>query len=85
MKRYKEIAVWLSWVILALAFVLASDDSWRPVGVPAVFGLGALLYGLGMIREGKRGRRPSFLVQLLLTMLMCVAMILSLLGLGGRP
>lgn len=83
MERYRTISIWLSLVILALAFVIGSDKSWYPVGVPLVFLVGFLMYLLGGIREWKRGKTTAFLIEALLAVIALAAAVQSLFRLGG--
>ena len=82
-ERYRPLSIWLSLLIISLAFVIGSDESSRWISIPAAFGLGALLYLLGGIREWSRGRVPAVLMELFLSALMLSGALLSFLYLGG--
>lgn len=77
------LSIWLSLIILSLAFVIGSDKPSRRICVPAVFLVGALMYLLGMIREWSRGRIPAVLIELLLAVCMAAGAVLSYFRLGG--
>lgn len=83
MGRYRTISIWLSLVILALAFVIGSDEAWHAIGVPAVFSVGFIMYLAGSIREWKLGKMTACLVDALLAVWALVAAFLSVLRLGG--
>lgn len=82
-EKYRMLSIWLSLLIITLAFVIGSDEKSRWLGIPAVFGLGALLYLLGGVREWARGRIPAVLAELLLAAFMLAGAILSFLYPGG--
>lgn len=83
LKKYRIISVWLSLAVLTLAFVVGSDKEWRAVSMTLAFLAGFFLYGLGSIREWGLGRRVGSMVEIFLASCMLIALILSLLCLGG--
>jgi len=83
LEKYRVLSIWMSLLILALAFVVGSDDEWRPVCAVLAFLIGGLMYGLGGIREWTRGHRISSMVETFLAVCMWIALVLSLLRLGG--
>ena len=82
-EKYKVISIWLSLAVLALAFYIGSDAECRAVCVPAAFLLGAMLYGLGGVREWYLNHLLGCLIDLILTLIMLAGLILSLLMAGG--
>lgn len=82
-EKYRVISIWLSLIVLALAFVIGSNDERRAVCVFLVFAAGTLLYSVGAMREWAMNRMPACLVEGLLAVCMLTASILSLLRLGG--
>lgn len=82
-KRYRQLTICLSLLVLALAFVTGSDRSARAVCVTGAFFAGTLLYLLGSIREWMRSRVTAALIEALLAVCMLTGGILSLLRLGG--
>lgn len=82
-KNYRLLSIWLSLLVLALAFVTGSDRPARAVCVTAAFFAGTLLYVLGSIREWMRNRVTAALIEMLLAVCMLTGGILSLLRLGG--
>lgn len=83
LKKYRVISICLSLAILTLAFVVGSDREWRAVCMTLAFFIGALLYGLGGVREWMLDRRFGSMVEIFLAVCMLIAMVLSLLYLGG--
>lgn len=83
MEKYRTISIWLSLVILALAFVIGSDKEWHSAGVPVVFTVGFVMYLTGSIREWKLGRMTACLIEALFAVWALVAAFLSVLRLGG--
>lgn len=77
------ITIWLSLLILCLAFVISSDQTGRILGVPVMFGGGTLLYLVGGARAWMRKQTTIVLVEFLLAVCMLTGGILSLLRLGG--
>lgn len=82
-KNYRQFSIWLSLLILTLAFVTGSDRSGRAVFAAAAFFAGMLLYLLGSIREWMRNHMTAALVEALLAVCMLTGGFLSLLRLGG--
>ena len=82
-KNYRLFSIWLSLLILTLAFVTGSDRPVRAVCVTAAFFAGTLLYLLGGIREWMRNRVTAALIEMLLAVCMLTGGLLSLLRLGG--
>lgn len=82
-EKYRVISIWLSLIVLALAFVIGSDDENRAVCVFLVFVVGTLLYSVGAAREWMLNRMTACLVEALLAVCMLTSAILSLLRLGG--
>lgn len=83
LKKYRIISIWMSLLILTLAFVAGSDQEWRPVSLTLAFLTGTFLYGLGGIREWMLDRRVSSMVEMALAFCMLIAVVLCLLGFGG--
>jgi len=83
LKRYQTISIWLSLLIISLAFVIDSDRSARNVFVPIAFFAGMLLYMLGGIREWTQSRLTAALIEASLAVCMLIGGILSLFRLGG--
>lgn len=84
LEKYRMFCIWLSLLILALAFIAGSDDEWRPFCVVLAFIAGAVMYGFGGIREWTLGHRVSSMVETFLAVCMWTAVVLSLLHLGGN-
>lgn len=82
-EKYRVISIWLSLIVLALAFVIGSDDERRAICVFLVFVVGTLLYSVGAAREWMLNRMTGCLVEALLAICMLTSAILSLLRLGG--
>lgn len=82
-EKYRVISIWLSLTVLALGFVIGSDDERRAVCVFLAFVVGTLLYSVGAAREWMLNRIPACLIEALLAVCMLTASILSLLRLGG--
>jgi len=83
MRRHREVSIFFSCIILTLSFVIASDTAFRRIGVPALFGMGALMYGFGAVREGRAGHGPLCVLETALALAMLVPMLFSILGMGG--
>lgn len=81
--KYRMLSIWLSLIIVSLAFVIGSDKPSRRICVPAAFLVGALMYLLGVIREWSRGRRAAVLIELLLMICMMTGAVLSIFQWGG--
>ncbi len=82
-EKYRIISIWMSLIIIALAFVAGSDDESRPIVLALAFALGTILYGVGGFFEWKRKQRIACAVESVLAVLMCAAAILSLFRMGG--
>lgn len=82
-EKYRVISIWLSLIVLALAFVIGSDEESRAVCVFLVFVVGTLLYLVGAAREWMLNRMTACLVEALLAICMLTSALLSLLRLGG--
>lgn len=82
-EKYRVVSVWLSLSVLALAFVIGSEEENRGFLVPLVFAVGAVMFAAGGVREWVMNRMPACLVEVLLAVCMTVASALSLLYLGG--
>lgn len=82
-EKYRVVSVWLSLAVLALAFVIGSDEECRMIFVPLAFAVGAVMYAAGGVREWAINRMPACLVEVLLAVCMTIAAVLSLLYLGG--
>lgn len=83
LKKYRILSIWMSLGILTLAFVVGSDEEWRPICMTLAFLIGTFLYGFGGIREWMLGRRVGSMVELFLAVCMLIAVVLSLLSFGG--
>lgn len=83
LEKYRVLSIWLSLLILALAFVVGSDTEWRPFCVMLAFLAGAVMFGLGGIREWMLGHRIGSMTEAFLAACMWIASVLSLLRLGG--
>lgn len=82
-KNYRQLSIWLSLLILTLAFLTGSGGSGRAVFATAAFFAGMLLYLLGSIREWMKNRMTAALVEALLAVCMLTGGSLSLMRLGG--
>lgn len=82
-EKYRVISIWLSLIILALAFVIGSDEERRAFCVFLAFVAGTFLYSVGGMREWMLNRMTACLVEVLLAICMLTAAFLSLLRLGG--
>ena len=77
------ISIWLSLIILTLAFIVGSDQSVRAVGIPFTFLAGMLLYLAGSVRDLVENHMAAALLQIVFAVCMLVGKILSFLHLGG--
>lgn len=82
-EKYRVISIWLSLIVLALAFVIGSEQESRAICVFLVFVAGTLLYSVGAVREWMLNRMPACLIEALLAVCMLTSAVLSLLRLGG--
>ena len=82
-KKYQVISIWLSLVILTLAFIVGSDQSVQGIGVPFTFLAGMLLYLAGAVRDLVQSHMAAALIQMMISVCMLAGMTLSLLHLGG--
>lgn len=82
-RQYTVITIWLSILIIGLAFVVGSDRPVRPVCVSLSFLAGTLLYGVGTVRAWSRNRMTACTIEMLLTVCMLVCTILSFSRMGG--
>lgn len=82
-EKYRVISIWLSLTILALAFVIGSDDENRAVCIFLAFAAGTLLYTAGAAREWMMNRMTACLIEGLLAVCMLTAAVLSLFRMGG--
>ena len=82
-RKYRVIPIWLSLMIISLAFTIGSDRASREVCVPAAFFAGMLLYLLGGIKEWTRDKTTIAMVELFLSVCMLAGAVLSLLRQGG--
>lgn len=82
-EKYRVLSIWLSLIILALAFVIGSDQECRGICISLAFIFGTLLYSVGGAREWMLNRMTACLLETLLAICMLTAAILSLLRLGG--
>lgn len=83
LEKYRVISIWLSLLVLTLAFVVGSDMEWRPVCAMLAFLAGAVMYGIGGAREWIVGHRTAGMVEICLAVCMWLAALLALLRLGG--
>ncbi len=81
--KYRVISIWLSLMILTLAFIIGSEKAGREICVFLVFLLGGLLYSLGGVQKWMVNRMTACLVEALLAVCMMVAAFLTLLRIGG--
>lgn len=81
--KYRLISIWLSLFILAMAFVIGSDEEIRAVCVPLAFAAGTLLYAAGALREWMRSRMTACLIEVIFAVCMLTGTFLSILRLGG--
>lgn len=82
-EKYRTISVWLSLIVIALGFVIGSDDPRKSLCIPIAFLAGTIMYVTGGLREWMLGRRASALIHECLAVLMLVCMVLYLFQLGG--
>lgn len=82
-RNYRPISITLSLFILALAFVVGSDEEWRNICVPVTFFLGFVMYGLGALRAWKCECRVKCAVEGALFLCMWLVFLLCVLELGG--
>lgn len=83
LNHYRTLVIWLSVIVLALAFVAGSDDGWRLACVTAAFLAGACMYSIGGVRCWMQKKKIGSAVETLLAVCMWTAFILMLLYLGG--
>ena len=83
LERYRNITVWLSLFILAMGFVAASDEEQRMVCMLFAFLAGAFLFGAGTAREWAVKNQPGVFCYAVLTAAMWMAVVITILRLGG--
>lgn len=81
LKRYQVMSICLSLMIVTLAFVIGSDGEHKEILMVLAFFLGAVLYFLGSVREWKRNRMTSCVLEGLLAVCMLAGSVMSLLWL----
>ena len=82
-RQYRVITIWLSIMIIGLAFTVGADRPGRPACVALAFLAGTLPYAAGSLREWSRNRMTACTIEMLLAVCMLVCTILSFLRLGG--
>lgn len=83
LEKYRVISIWLSLIILALSFVIGSDEESRAFCVFLAFLTGTFLYAAGGAREWMLNRMTACLIEVILAVCMLTAAFLSLLRMGG--
>ncbi|MBS6396929.1 MAG: hypothetical protein KH452_07235 [Clostridiales bacterium] len=81
--KYRIIVIWMSLLILALAFLIGSDTGCCEAVMPLAFAAGTLIYVLGAVREWMQNRMFACMIEALLVIVMLTGLVLSLLRLGG--
>lgn len=82
-KKYRIYTVWLCLLILAMAFLAASDEGNPWPYVTLAFLAGAIMYSLGAVREWALGRRLPGMAEFLLAVCMWCATAAAALRVGG--